>query len=124
MICVMLSKIVTTGEMGEIIRKRRKALGWSQGLLAEKLGLSSFQHLQRYETGETTLNVEQIQRIADILGLPVTNFFTAGSSVTVVEPVESYFAADEKALLRSYRSITVIADRKLAVNVVKRLAKK
>lgn len=110
--------------MGEIIRKRRKELGWSQGLLAEKLGFSAFQHVQRYETGETTLNVELVQRIAAILGLPVTDFFAAGDSLTVAEPVESYFAADEKVLLKSYRAINVVADKKLAVSLVKRLAKK
>ena len=124
MICVMQRKIVTTVEMGKIIRARRNELGWSQGLLAEKMGLSSFQHVQRYETGETMLGAENIQRFADILGLPVADFFAAGDSLTVAEPVESYFATDEKALLRSYRSIAVVADRKLAVSLVKRLAKK
>lgn len=124
MICAMPRKIVTTVEMGKIIRARRNELGWSQGLLAEKVGLTSFQHVQRYETGETMLNVELAQRFADVLGLPVADFFAAGDSVTVAEPVESYFSSDEKTLLKSYRSITAIADKKLALNVVKRLAKK
>jgi len=109
--------------MGEIIRKRRKELCWTQEQLAEKVGVS-FQQVQRYENGDSMLNVENVQRIADILGLPVTDFFAADNSVTVAEPVESYFSTDEKALLRHYRSIPVVADRKLAANVVKRLAKK
>lgn len=109
--------------MGEIIRKRRKELCWSQEQLAEKVGVS-FQQVQRYEYGDSMLNVENIQRIADILGLPVADFFAAGDSVIVAEPVESYFSADEKALLRHYRSIAVVTDRKLVANVVKRLAKK
>jgi hypothetical protein len=37
--------------------------------------------------------------------------------------VESYLTNDEKALLRNYRAIHGIADRKLAANLVKRLAK-
>ncbi len=119
----MSQKIVKTGEIGTAIRKRRKELGWSQEQLAEKVGVT-FQQMQRYENGSTMLNVENVQRIADILGLPVTDFFASDSSVAVAEPVESYFAADEKALLRHYRSITVINDRKLAASVVKRLAKK
>lgn len=119
----MAKKIVKTREIGAAIRKRRKELGWSQEQLAEKVGVT-FQQMQRYENGSTMLNVENVQRIADILGLPVADFFASDSSVTVEEPVESYFATDEKALLRHYRSITVVTDRKLAANVVKRLAKK
>lgn len=119
----MSQKIVKTGEIGTAIRRRRKELGWSQEQLAEKAGVT-FQQMQRYENGSTMLNVENVQRIADILGLPVTDFFAAGSSAAMAEPVESYFAADEKTLLRSYRSITVVADRKLAVSLLKRLAKK
>jgi transcriptional regulator with XRE-family HTH domain len=119
----MSQKIVKTGEIGTAIRKRRKKLGWSQEQLAEKAGVT-FQQMQRYENGSTMLNVENVQRIADILGLPVADFFAADNSLTVAEPVESYFATDEKALLRHYRSITVVADRKMAANLVKRLAKK
>jgi len=119
----MAKEIIKTDEIGAAIRNRRKALCLSQEELAERVGVT-FQQMQRYENGSTMLNVENVQRIADILGLPVTDFFTTVRGVTVAEPVESYFAADEKALLRHYRSITVINDRKLAANVVKRLAKK
>lgn len=119
----MAQEIIKSREIGAAIRTRRKELGWAQDELAEKIGVTLHQ-MQRYESGRTILNVENVQRIADILGLPVTDFFTADNSVTVAEPVESYFAADEKALLRHYRSITVVADRKMAANVVKRLAKK
>jgi len=119
----MAQEIIKSSEIGVAIRSRRKELGWSQDELAERIGVTLHQ-LQRYESGRTILNVENVQRIADILGLPVTDFFASGSSVTVAEPVESYFTADEKTLLRSYRSITVVADRKLAVSLLKRLAKK
>jgi transcriptional regulator with XRE-family HTH domain len=119
----MAKEIVKSGEIGEAIKSRRKELGWSQDELAEKIGVTLHQ-VQRYEGGRTILNVENIQRIADALGLPVADFFASGKPATVAEPVESYFATDEKALLRHYRSITVVADRKMAANLVKRLAKK
>jgi transcriptional regulator with XRE-family HTH domain len=119
----MAQKIVKTREIGAAIRKRRKELGWSQEQLAEKVGVT-FQQMQRYENGSTMLNVENVQRIAAILGLPVADFFASDSSLTVEEPVEFYFATDEKALLRHYRAITVVADRKLAVKLLKRLTKK
>jgi len=119
----MAQEIIKSSEIGAAIRSRRKELGWSQDELAEKIGVTLHQ-MQRYESGRTILNVENVQRIADNLCLPVTDFFVADNSATVAEPVESYFATDEKALLRHYRAITVVADRKLAANVVKRLAKK
>lgn len=119
----MTKEIVKTADIGAAIKSRRQALCLSQEELAEKVGVTWHQ-IQRYENGRTILNVENVQRIAAILGLPVTAFFAAGQTERVAEPVESYFSAEEKTLLRSYRSITVDADRKMAVNVVKRLAKK
>lgn len=119
----MAQEIIKSSEIGVAIRSRRKELGWSQDELAEKIGVTLHQ-MQRYESGRTILNVENVQRIATILGLPVADFFAAGDSVSVAEPVESYFAADEKALLKSYRAINFVADKKLAISLVKRLAKK
>lgn len=119
----MSQQTIKTREIGAAIRIRRKELGWSQEQLAEKVGVT-FQQMQRYENGSTMLNVENVQRIADILGLPVTDFFASEKAVKAAEPVESYFTADEKALLRNYRSISEVADRKMAASVVKRLAKK
>ena len=95
----------------------------SQQELAEKIGVT-FHQMQRYENGRTILNVENVQRIADILGIPVADFFTPGRQEAVAEPVESYFATDEKMLVRHYRSIAGCADRKIAVRMVKLLAKK
>lgn len=119
----MAKEIVKTEEIGAAIKNRRKALCLSQEELAEKVGVTWHQ-IQRYEDGRTILNVENIQRIAGALGLPVADFFASGKPATVAESVESYFDTDEKALLRNYRSITVVADRKMAASVVKRLAKK
>lgn len=119
----MAKKIVKTGEIGAVIKIRRKAMCLSQQELAEKIGVTLHQ-MQRYENGRTILNVENVQRIADVLGIPVADLFASGKPETVAEPVESYFDTDEKALLRNYRSIIEAADRKMAAGVVKRLAKK
>ena len=119
----MQNKIVKTSEIGEAIKSRRKALCLSQQELAEKIGVTLHQ-MQRYENGRTILNVENVQRIADILGIPVADFFTSGNPVAIAESVEAYFATDEKMLVRHYRSIAGGADRKIAVRMVKLLAKK
>jgi transcriptional regulator with XRE-family HTH domain len=119
----MANNIIKTEEIGATIKSRRKALCLSQEELAEKVGVTLHQ-MQRYENGRTILNVENVQRIADILGLPVEDFFASGRPETVAESVESYFTSDEKTLLRHYRSITKVAKRKMAVSVVKLLADK
>ena len=118
----MPKEIIKTGEIGAAIKRRRREIWLSQEELAEKIGVTLHQ-IQRYESGRTILNVETIQRIADILGLPVANFFASGAEESIAEPLASYFASDEKMLMRHYRSITEVSDRKLAVNVIKRLAK-
>jgi transcriptional regulator with XRE-family HTH domain len=119
----MANKIVKTGEIGAAIRIRRKQMCLSQQELAEKIGVT-FHQMQRYENGRTILNVENVQRIADILGIPVADFFAPGQPENVAEPVESYFATDEKMLVRLYRSIVGGTDRKIAVRMLKLLAKK
>ncbi|HQB38788.1 MAG TPA: helix-turn-helix transcriptional regulator, partial [Deltaproteobacteria bacterium] len=68
----MPKEIITTGEIGALIRKRRKELGLSQEQLSEKVGVS-YQQIQRYENGGSMLNVENLQRVANALAVPVTS---------------------------------------------------
>lgn len=65
-IAPMEKKIITSTEIGASIRNHRIALGLTQEQLAEKLGVS-YQQVQRYENGATTLNVENLQLIAHAL---------------------------------------------------------
>ncbi|MDM9620600.1 helix-turn-helix transcriptional regulator [Rhizobium sp. S96] len=60
--------------VGERVRTRRKSLGISQGVLAESLGIT-FQQVQKYEKGTNRIGAGRLQRIAEILGVPVGFFF-------------------------------------------------
>ena len=53
-------------EIGQRIRKNRKALGLSQEELAEKIGISST-HMSHIETGNTKLSLPVLVSIAETL---------------------------------------------------------
>ena len=120
---VMPADIITSGEMGEAIRKRRKDLGLSQEQLAERVGVS-YQQIQRYESGYSMLNVENIQRIAKTLQIPATSFFTPGQPQIVGELPLAYGSPEEKTLLRYFRDLSTKTDRNLAVSVIRKMARK
>ena len=120
----MPTEIVTSREIGKIIREKRKALGLSQEQLSEKVGVS-YQQIQRYENGGSMLNVENIQRIADALSIPITHFFEGASlQQSLSEPASSIVNIDEKNLLKHYRQIPENPDRQAVMLVARRLAAK
>lgn len=123
----MLQNIITSGEIGARIRKRRKELGLSQEQLAEKVGVS-YQQVQRYENGSSTLNVENVQRIAHALGVSAIALLEGRDAQVVAEPAAlgaaPFWSSDEKVVLRLFRQLPTPADKKLVISVIRRFAKK
>lgn len=119
----MPTDIITSREIGAVIRKRRNELGLSQEQLSEKVGVS-YQQIQRYENGGSMLNVENVQRIAKALAIPAASFFDVDQPHISAEPTTPYASSEEKTLLRNFRDLTAKTDKQLAINVVRRLAKK
>jgi transcriptional regulator with XRE-family HTH domain len=119
----MPTDIVTTREIGALIRGRRKELGLSQEQLAEMVGVS-YQQIQRYENGGSMLNVENIQRVARALEFPVVVFFEADRSTTGLAISTPTLTNEEQKLLRGFREIATQSDRTLAMSIIRRLIKK
>jgi transcriptional regulator with XRE-family HTH domain len=119
----MAADIITSGEIGAAIRKRRKELGLSQEQLAEKVGVS-YQQIQRYENGGSMLNVENIQRIAKALNVAVAALFETTQTQTVAEPPLTYASSDERLLLRHFRGLSTTSDKQLAIALIRKIAKK
>ncbi|APO72408.1 transcriptional regulator protein (plasmid) [Rhizobium gallicum] len=72
--------------VGGRLRHRRQVLGLSQGSLAEALGIT-FQQVQKYEKGMNRIGASRLQRIAEILRVPVGFFFENNASASPdVEP--------------------------------------
>lgn len=84
----------------------------------------SYQQIQRYENGSSMLNVENIQRIAKILNIPATSFFTLNQTQVVAEPPLPYESREEKLLLRHFRDLSTQSDKRLAISVIRKMASK
>ena len=60
--------------VGARVRMRRKMVAMSQEKLGAALGLT-FQQVQKYEKGATRIGASRLQRMSDILQVPVEFFF-------------------------------------------------
>jgi len=60
--------------VGLQMRKRREALGISQGRLGRHLGLT-FSQIQKYEKGTNRIGAGRLYQIASYLGVPPSHFF-------------------------------------------------
>jgi transcriptional regulator with XRE-family HTH domain len=90
--------MVDSKEVGRRIRQFRQDAGLSQEALAELVGVS-FQQVQKYESGHTTLNILKLQNIADALKVQVSDFFD-------MAPVKHVrLTSEEDQLLHAFRRI-------------------
>jgi len=98
--------------VGERVRVRRKLLGMSQVSLSQCLGIT-FQQLQKYEKGVNRIGAGRLQRIAEVLGVPVGFFFddekphTAGLRLSADTDEVAHFIASKEglALTRAFIAI-------------------
>jgi transcriptional regulator with XRE-family HTH domain len=99
---------LTTQEIGAVVRRRRKQLKLSQETLAGKLGISH-QQVQRYENGTDRLNVENLQKVAHALSVPIYYFFLAEGFLEEADEVEfrDLLECFRKIQKRELRSVLV-----------------
>lgn len=64
----------TDKHVGTRVRMRRLMLDLSQTALADALGLT-FQQVQKYEKGKNRISASRLQRISDVLQVPIPFFF-------------------------------------------------
>jgi transcriptional regulator with XRE-family HTH domain len=116
-------KIVASydNEVGRRIKIRRIELGMSQSSLGTALDLT-FQQVQKYEKGSNRVSAGRLQRIAQILDVPVTFFFSdlneAGKS-QITALLDSAYA------IRMVKALNRIEDQKIrrtAVELVEEIA--
>ena len=97
--------------VGDRVRQRRKLLGLSQVSLSESLGIT-FQQLQKYEKGVNRIGASRLQRISEVLGVPIGFFFDEGDRAVGqhlsphADEVASFIASKEGlALTRAFIAI-------------------
>lgn len=119
----MEQEFITSKEIGDAIRRRRRDLGISQERLAEILDVS-YQQVQRYENGSNKLNVESIQNVAAALTVPVAYFFESADRTSVAElPTPYQPPTEEKTLLKHFRQISSRNDKLVVIGVARLAAK-
>ena len=92
-------------EVGRRVRAFRLNKGLSQEKLGDELGIT-FQQVQKYEKGVNRIGAGRLQRIAEILGVPVSEFFaTSASGPSAGNLYELVDTAAALRLLRAYARI-------------------
>lgn len=93
-----MGDVVSSREIGLKIKQLRQQAGLSQEKLAELVGVT-FQQVQKYENGQTTLNILKLQQIAQALKVSVNDFFGTA-------PVQQIrLTVEEDQLLQSFRRV-------------------
>jgi len=93
-----MGDILSSVDIGRKVREFRQQAGLSQERLAEMVGVT-FQQVQKYENGQTTLNILKLQQIAQALKVSVVDFFGAA-------PVQQIrLTAEEDQLLQGFRRV-------------------
>jgi transcriptional regulator with XRE-family HTH domain len=115
-------------EVGHRIRIERLARGLSQTALANQLGVT-FQQVQKYEKGVNRVGAGRLTKIAKVLGIDVSTFFS-GKEMLQSEPSKDGEASPLKLLtvpgafrlLRAYGDIEESDLRRAIVDLVEQIA--
>lgn len=93
----------------KMIREKRKALGWTQKELAEKI-FSTQQAVARWENSITEPNLESLTALSKALGVPVSHF------------IDKEIVEKEEDFLTLYRSLNP-RDRENTISYMRLLKK-
>jgi len=116
-------------EVGHRIRIERLARGLSQTALANQLGVT-FQQVQKYEKGVNRVGAGRLTKIAEVLGVPVSTFFTGKEILESAEAKDSGEASPLRLLsvngafrlLRAYADIEDTDLRRSLVDLVEQIS--
>ena len=113
--------------VGSRIRIRRLLIGMNQETLAKALGLT-FQQVQKYEGGANRVSASRLSQIADVLGVPISYFFSDidaaadASGGRETEARERMHRPEAIELIRSYYAIGDAGIRHQFLDMVKAVA--
>jgi len=100
-----MGNILTSKEVGAMLRELRKRKGLTQEQLAEITGVT-FQLIQQYENGKTRMNTDRLQAIAVAISVPVGAFFGE---------MEGSLTDEEQKLINGYRALSSLEVRKFVL---------
>jgi transcriptional regulator with XRE-family HTH domain len=115
-------------EVGHRIRIERLARGLSQTALANQLGVT-FQQVQKYEKGVNRVGAGRLTKIAEVLGIDVSQFFGAkemglveGAREGETSPLKLLTVSGAFRLLRAYGDIEDSNLRRAIVELVEQIS--
>ena len=111
--------------VGQRIKVERLARRMSQTELAEEIGVS-FQQVQKYEKGLNRVGAGRLNRIAEVLGIPVRAFFETNASATLKDEDSETSPLDmlaEPGAVRVLRAFTQLPRGPLRRSVLDQLEK-
>ena len=90
--------------VGARIRTLRKAQGMTQTALGQAIGVS-FQQLQKYEKGTNRLGASRLQKMAQVLGVPLSVLFGEAEGTDQDDALAILVAPGAMDLLKAYAAI-------------------
>jgi transcriptional regulator with XRE-family HTH domain len=105
-------------DVGGRIAAARRARGWTQGELAEAVGVSR-SAVAQWETGRAGQITANLSRIAAVLGVGVEHLMSGDDRRAPVQAID----AEETAMLRLFRACAA-DDRQILLRTARRLAGK
>jgi len=94
--------------VGSRIRLRRVALGMSQEMLGEHVGVT-FQQVQKYEKGINRVGASRLQRISEVLNAPIS-FFFEGAPGAIDQQIETQEVSSLSKVLASKEFLALAND--------------
>jgi transcriptional regulator with XRE-family HTH domain len=107
-------------EVGQSIRLHRKNAKMTLQGLADRLGIA-YQQVQKYETGVNRVGAGRLMEIAEILNIPVANFFE-GSRGEAANAPDPEVALQGRQLLVSFMRIKDPQKRRTALAYLRSLS--
>ncbi|MGE5269287.1 MAG: helix-turn-helix domain-containing protein [Thiohalocapsa sp.] len=113
--------------VGARVRTRRLLIGMNQETLARAIGLT-FQQVQKYEGGANRISASRLSQIAEVLGVPISYFFTdldsgAGEADAGEQEMRERLQRPEAIeLIRAYYGIADARVRGQFLDIVKAVA--
>ena len=113
-------------EIGRRVRVRRLAMSMSQTELGKHLGIT-FQQVQKYEGGVNRIGSGRLQRIAEVLEVPITYFFEGENDKIaptdgVTSPLDYIKTEGALKLVRAFSQIANSNLRFAIVQIVENMA--
>ena len=113
--------------VGNQIRLRRMALGMSQTVLGDALGIT-FQQIQKYEKGVNRVSASRLHRLAEGLKVAPTFFFDEASlqpsaTSSADDDLNQFLASEEGlSLMKAFQRLPQKSLRRSIVEMIEQLA--